>query len=302
MKKIIVVLTLLISSVALANDPIVLVIPYATGGPADSVGRVLQQSLSTELGRPVIVETKPGASGEIGTAYVARQPNKTFLVLASASLATNNINKNSAYDLKQDLIPVAYLGHIPLILVVNQQSTFKNLNALIKSQKNLKYGSSGINTSSHLNGEQFQQITNSKTIHVPYKGMGQALPDLLNGELDMAFMSWTMTSQLIEIQKLRPMAVVSDRRLTQLPTIPTFSEIGYPNFGFKTFFILLANRGADSADIENIQQALFKILSDPTLSAPYQNLGLIFYPKDLYKGQTVLDKEIEKYRRSAIIK
>lgn len=283
---------------AVAAEPITLVIPYAPGGPADSMGRALQQTLGTELNRTVVVETKPGASGEIGTAYVAKKLDKTFLVLASTSLATNNIGKNVAYDLEQDLIPVAYLGHIPLVLVINQQLPFQNLTDVIKSQKNLKYGSSGNNTSSHLNGEQFQQLTQHPTTHIPYKGMGQALPDLINGNLDMAFMSWTMIFQFVESQRLRPMAVIAENRLPQLPTIPTFGELGYPQFGFKTFFLLLANRGADPADIENIQRALSKNLADPTLSIPYRNLGLIFHAKDLLKGRVILNKEIEKYRQN----
>ena len=289
------VITLLGLSV-LANQPITIVVPFAVGGSADSLARNVQQTLITNLNRSVVVENRPGASGEIGANYVAKRKQETVLLIASVSLATSNVNRNNLYDLDRDLQPVFYLGHMPLVLVTHNQSPYYTLQDLQYSRKIISYGSSGNGTSSHLTGTELARVLKQDMIHVPYKGVGQAVPDLISGNIDISFMFSSMVIPYVQSGQMRPLAVVSDRRLPQLLQVPTFKELGYENFGFDTWFILMANRSADSQDLADIRKVLRQTLSNNTSSQSYRSLGLEYNINDFDRGGLKLKKEIERYK------
>jgi tripartite-type tricarboxylate transporter receptor subunit TctC len=296
MKKLIGGVLFLLASSSYAIN---IIVPFSPGGPADLAGRAIQQSLSEELRQQVVLEHKPGASGEIAAAWVAKQTSGTFLLVGSASLASSNVEKNSLYDLQKDLIPVAYLGKFPIVLVARKKFPFQTLDELKSAPADypITYGSAGNQTSSHLNGESFKKITNTNLIHVPYKGSGQSINDLLAGNIDMAFIGWPSVSQYVKAGQLIVLGTTSTRRLSALPDVPTFAEKGFARFGFDTWIVLLSNKSADPAKIKNVQRILQRDLADPKKSQAYINLGLEYSVTEIFSGQKVIDREIKKYQQ-----
>jgi tripartite-type tricarboxylate transporter receptor subunit TctC len=291
MKKLI-CLFLLSASVAFANDPIKIVVPFAPGSATDGAAKAIQQTVGKELDRPFVLDHKPGAGGQIGTAIVANNKGKdTVLLVHSAGLGINNATPHSQYNLERDLIPVAYLGYIPLVLVSNPK-----LKA-IPDNRPVYYGSAGVGSGTHLNGEAFGRLTKKDFVHVPYKGSSAVLPDLLSGQLDISFEFWPTVIQHVEAGKLNAIAVLSRQRLPQMPNVPTFRELGYKDFGFDTWIVVMANSTANPDDIRAIQQALIKVLQDPTQSQAFRNAGLVTDVKQVLQTQQIITQEIARYQR-----
>lgn len=282
---------------AQAKDPITLVVPFASGGAADHLARLVQQTLSASMDRSVIVENRPGGNQEIGTKYVAKKTQGTVLLMQSVSLATNNVQINQNYDLNQDLQPVFYFGYVPLILTVSSKSNFYTLDDFKSSSRPLNYGSVGHGSSGHLTGAELGRFFNKDFTHIPYKGSGQIIIDLVNSNIDFAFSFPTTILSYVDLGQARAIAVVSNRRLPQFPTVPTFQELGYTNFRFNTWLMLLANQNADPEILEEIKRILSKTLLDNTDSKPYRDMGLEYDKNNFDQGKVILKSEIEKYRR-----
>jgi tripartite-type tricarboxylate transporter receptor subunit TctC len=298
MKKIIIFLVGLLICLPAAADPsITLVVPMSPGGPADALARTLEQTLTTAMNRSRVVEVRAGAAGEIGAGHVAKQDRGTVLLLASVSLATANTEKNKSYDIDQDLQPIFYFGHMPAVLVTSSRLPYQNFQDLQKIKKTLSYASGGVGTTSHLTGAELGRILQKDMIHVPYKGAGQAITDLIGGIVDLRFVAGSVALPYVQSGQLRALAVVSDQRLLQYPQIPTFRELGYENFGFKTWFMLLANKNANAQDLIQIRQILQQTLADSKTAQPYRNLGLEYRIQDLDQAGAMLKKEIIRYRQ-----
>jgi tripartite-type tricarboxylate transporter receptor subunit TctC len=291
MKKFI-CLCLLSASVAFANESIKIVIPFAPGSATDAAAKAIQQTVGKELNRAFVLDHKPGAGGQIGTAIVANNKGKeTVLLVHSAGLGISNATPHSQYSLERDLVPVAYLGHIPLVLV--STPTLKT----IPDSRPVFYGSAGVGSGTHLNGEAFGRLTKKNFVHVPYKGSSLVLPDLLSGQLDISFEFWPTVIQHVETGKLNAIAVLSKQRLPQMSNVPTFQELGYKDFGFNTWIVVMANSTADPDDIRDIQQALIKVLQDPTQSQAFRNAGLVTDVKQILQTSQIITQEIARYQR-----
>ena len=298
MKKIIIFLAvLLIYSAAIAQPPIALVVPMSPGGPADALARTVAQTLSTAMNRSVVIEVRSGAAGEIGAAHVARQDQGTVLLLASVSLATSNTEKNKSYDIDRDLQPVFYFGHMPMVLVTSSRLPYRELRDIQKSKKTLSYASGGVGTTSHLTGAELNRVLQQDMIHVPYKGAGQAIADLIGGNVDLRFITGSVALPYVQSGQLRALGAVSEQRLLQYPQTPTFRELGYENFGFKTWFMLLANKNANPQELVQIRQILRQTLTDSSASQTYRNLGLEYNVRDLDQAGDILKKEVTRYRQ-----
>lgn len=301
MKKIFLLFVLFITVNAaphsLAKEPITLIVPFASGGSADILARNIQKTLTTSLDRPVVVELKPGASGEIGAKHVAKSKSGNVILLASISLATNNIGPNELYNLDQELKPFFYLGHMPLVLVTNTKSNFNSVTSLQNHNQPIRYASSGIGTSSHIAGIQLAQGLKKDLTHIPYKGVGQAVPDLISGNVDISFMFSSMVVPYVQTNQIRPLAVTGKNRISQLPQVPTFEELGYTNFGFDTWFMLLSNNHADPDVIAKIKQILRKTFTDNTESESYRNIGLEYNAQNFDRSAVILKDEINKYKK-----
>ena len=212
-------IALVVSLPALAqypNKPIHLITPYPPGGTTDILSRLVGQKMA--LGQPVLVEPKPGAGGNIGADFVAKSPadGYTLLMGASGPLAINaSLFKNLPYDPAKDFSPIVHVASVPLVLVVHPSFPAQNIKeflALVKTRKDLSYASAGNGTPQHLSGELFRSLTGAQLVHVPYKGSGPAITDLLGNQVPMAFESMAAVLQYVKAGKLRALAVTSNKR------------------------------------------------------------------------------------------
>ena len=298
-KKLCLTLALLSGSAFATEQPIKIIMPYASGGAGDVLSRLVQKTVGETTKKVIVIEQKLGAGGEIAAEYVAKyNGNESMFLWGASPLASYNAVKNSSYDIN-DLKPVAYLGHIPMVLVSSKRFQYQSLKGWknIPADTTIFYGSAGNNTSSHLVGELLKQRTGKNLVQVPYKGLGPVIPALLSGTVDVAFMPWNLVLPHIDAGNLVPLAVISDQRLQSLPNTPTFNELNYKNFGLKLWFMILAGPSAKTEDIAIMQTALIRILSSPELSAPFRKAGLEYNVDEINRADVMLDRERLVYQK-----
>ena len=236
--------------------PVTMVVPFAAGGSSDILARAFGASLAARLGQPVIIENKPGAGGIIASDYVARaQPDGYTLLFGT--IGTHAINpvlkKTLPFDVSKSLTAIGRLQDGPLVLVVNPSLQVKNLQGLIDYARanpdKLSYASAGIGAISHLGGELFKSEAKVEIVHVPYKGGGAAMPDLLGGQVQLMLETIPNTLSSVRAGKLRALAISSDKRSASLPDVPTFKESGLKGLDVTTWTGLFgpANLPADIA-------------------------------------------------------
>ena len=248
--------------------PIRLVVPLAPGGGGDLVSRMIAQKISDPLGQAVVVDNRPGGSTIIGTELVARSaPDGYTLVMATSSHGINPSLYKLPFDPVKDFTAVAFIATSPMMLTVHPNvpaKTVKELVAVAKANPGkLNYGSSGIASIVHLAGELFNLSAGVKTMHIPYKGTGPALIDLLGGQIDMMFASPVPTIPHVKTGKLRAVAMASEQRLRAMPELPTVSESGLPGFEAATFFIVLGPANVPAAVVNRLSSEIVKAAQLP---------------------------------------
>src|SRR5258705_712449 len=265
------------------SKPIRMIVAYPPGGGTDIVGRVVAQKLGELLGQSVVVENRGGASGNIGTEIVARATPDGYMILMG-NVAPNAINvslfRNLPFDPVADFAPVTLVASTPNILVVHPSTparTVKEVIALAKAKPGtLNFASAGVGSSSHLAGELFRILAGAEIVHVPYKGAGPAMVDVLSGQVQLYFATMPAAMPHVKAGKLAPVAVTSARRSQALPDLPTIAESGVPGYEASTWYGGLAPAHTPSAVIARLHGDIPKILADPALHArlAYQ----CFYP------------------------
>ncbi|MDM0043340.1 tripartite tricarboxylate transporter substrate binding protein [Variovorax dokdonensis] len=266
---------------AFPDKPISLVVPFPPGGPTDAMARTLAAELKDRLGQPVIVENKGGAGGNIGAEYVARATpdGQTLLFGTSGPLAINaSLYRKINYDPTTSFAPVIQVGHLPNILVVHPSLQAKNVKELVAYAKanpgKLSYASSGNGASSHLAGVMFNSAAGVDILHVPYKGTGPALNDLLGGQVSMSFTDVLTAMPYVKAGKLRALGVTTAKRSQALPDVPTVAEQGYPGFDVSVFFGIVAPAGTPADRIAKINHAFAETLASPKVKELFANQGL----------------------------
>ncbi|NYE26520.1 Bug family tripartite tricarboxylate transporter substrate binding protein [Pigmentiphaga litoralis] len=251
-----------VSAQAFPTKPIVLVNPYAAGGPADLIARALAKDLATELGQSVVVENKPGAGASIGAGFVARaEPDGYTLLLgtAAAHVVTPLIQK-VPYDGIQDFAFVALAPTQPNLLVVHPDVKATNVKELIALAKaspgKLNYGSSGAGTSPHLGGEMLKLTAKIDLVHIPYGGAAPALTDLVAGRLQAAVMNLSGELPYVKAGKLRALAYASTKRSPLLPDVPTFAEVGLGGAESSSWYTVAAPKGTPAPVVDKINKAI----------------------------------------------
>jgi tripartite-type tricarboxylate transporter receptor subunit TctC len=292
MKKIILALAaaLLACAPAHADDypsrPIRLIVPFAPGGGTDVLARIVGQRLSEKWGKAVIVENQPGASGSIGSKAVERAaPDGYTLVMASTgalmSLATF-YDKDGPFDVKAHFSPVTLVADPPYVITASAKLPVKNVADLIALAKSkpgqLTFGSSGVGAASHLSGELFQKEAGVEMLHVPYKGTGAAVTDLVAGRIDIMFAPPQTVEPLVKAGKLKALATTGKTRSPLFPDLPTASESGLPGYEAVGWFGLLAPAHTPDAIVHKLNAATVEILKSPDIGQRLAKLGAEPHP------------------------
>lgn len=262
------------------SKPITLVIQYPVGGPSDMLARILVARLQSELGQPLIVEPRVGAGGNIGTDVVAKAKPDGYTLLLSASgpLAISPwLYKKLPYNPLKDLEPVARIAAVPLVLQVNKASPASDASGFMKMLKarpgTYTFGSSGNGTPQHLSVVLLQSMTGIEVIHVPYKGQAPMATDLMGGQVDFAIDSMVSAMPNLNTGRLRPLAVTSTQRSNLLPDVPTFQEIGVTGYEVLAWYGLLAPPGTPRPIVDQLNQAVRKVLDMPEVRKQVAALG-----------------------------
>ncbi|MEN5167156.1 tripartite tricarboxylate transporter substrate binding protein [Achromobacter kerstersii] len=264
-----------------AGKTITWVVPYPAGGSTDVLGRAIAQQLDALLATRVIVDNRPGATGTIGAARVARAEPDGLTLLGTSigpqAIAPHVMGKLT-YDPVADFAPVIMIGTIPHLLVVGAAQPFKTLDDLLKAAKaapqSLAYASGGTGTILHMQGELLQQRTGARFLHVPYKGDTPALQDTLAGQVQFAFIPAAAALPHVRTGALRALAATSARRLPALPDVPTMEDAGMPDFVVEQWQAVFAPASTPAAVIERLNTDIAKALQSPALIALAEQLGI----------------------------
>lgn len=262
------------------NKPVKWVVPFPPGGAMDAIARTLGEVASRKLGQPFIVENKAGAGGNIGADYVAKQPADGYtLMITSIGMATNGALYNKlSYNPIKDFAPVSLLAVVPNVLVVSpHQKDIKSAKDLVaKAQQNpdkLTYASAGNGTSIHLAGANFTALTGVKMLHIPYRGSGPAITDLLGGQVDVMFDSITSARPHIQAGKLKALGVTTKTRSTSLPDVPTLAEAGITGYEVSPWFAAFMPAGTPPAIVEKLGKTLNEAMTDPEVKKRLDFIG-----------------------------
>lgn len=261
--------------------PITFIVPFPPGGPTDSMARILATELTKELGQSVIVENKAGAGGNIGADYVARaRPDGyTLMFGTSGPLAINKpLYRSISYDPRTSFTPIIYVGYLPNVLVVRPDLGVGNVRELIALEKSkpgkLNFASSGNGASSHLAGVLFNGLAGTQLQHVPYRGTGPALNDLLAGQVDMTFTDILTAMPYIKAGKVKALGVATAKRSSAMPRIPTIAEQGLAGYDVSVFFGVVGPKGMPAERVEMLNQAYAKSLDSEIVKNAFAAQGL----------------------------
>lgn len=286
------------------NKPVRMIVGFPPGGGTDVVARVIGQKLSEWWGQAVAVENRPGATGTIGADAVAKSaPDGYTLIMGhvnSHAIAPNLFAK-LPYDPLKDFAAVSYVGYVPNVLAVHPSvpaKSVKELVALAKSKPGqLNYASSGNGSTQHLAGEMFKQLTGTDIIHVPYKGSGDAIKDLLGGVVAMNFDTMPPVLPHIQSGKLRGLAISTPKRLQQLPDVPTFEEEGIKGFDVTNWYGVMAPGGTPREIVTKLNADINKAMQVPEVRARLEAVGTQLNEQSAAQFEAFMKNEVAKYAK-----
>jgi len=265
---------------AYPDKPITLIVPYAPGGMGSTFGNIVSEALSPGLGERIVVDYKPGANGALGAGYVAKAApdGYTLLMAVNSTMAINpHLYSKLPFDPLKDFAPVSMIFTNANVLVVNASSPVRSVKDLVAYAKanpgKANYGSAGNGSTPHLSGEMFRQLTGAPVVHVPYRGSGPAIVDLLAGQLDFLFVDTSVLPQ-VRAGKLRALAVTGKKRLGVAPELPTMEEEGVKGFLVDTWYSLCAPAGTPPEAVKRLNAEVAKMLADPAVRQRMRDVGV----------------------------
>lgn len=283
------------------NKPLRLINPFPAGGGTDVFARPYAAKLGQALGQSVLVENMGGAGGTVGAAAAAKATpdGYTFFVGAIHHTIAESLYLNKTYKLEQDFIPITVLGSVPNVLVINPKHPFKkeaDLKAFAKANPGkLNFGSAGSGASHHLAGELYKRSAGVDMVHVPYKGIGPMMTDLLAGVVDLAFDGLASSSAQIKAGKLVPLAVTSAQRSPLLPDVPTMVELGYKDFTMTTWYAVWAIKGTPQPIVDRLYNETVKVLGDADIKKIWEQAGAIAGGQPPKEFAAFISSEIAKW-------
>jgi tripartite-type tricarboxylate transporter receptor subunit TctC len=260
--------------------PIRMLVPFSPGGTVDIVARLVGAKLSAELGQQVVVDNRAGAGGTIATAMLASAPGDGYtLMTMHQGLAFNaTLYSNLAYDTLRDLAPIAYVGATPNVLVVSNGLPVKTLPEFLAYARanpgRITYGSGGMGSAGHLSMELLQLLTGAKLTHVPYKGSGPAITDLISGQIQAMLLTMPAVMPFVKSGKVRAIATSGARRSPALPELPTIAEAGVPGYEYTPWYGVFGPATMPKELVARLNQAVNKILADPEIAEKLAHQGL----------------------------
>jgi tripartite-type tricarboxylate transporter receptor subunit TctC len=291
---------------ALAADyptrPVHWIVPYPPAGTTDILARLVGQYLSEHLGQQFIIDNRPGGGNNIGTEMVARAApdGYTVLLLNPANGINQTLYKNLKFDILRDIVPVAGIIRVPNVMEVTPNFPAKSVPEFIAYGKEhpgkINMASSGIGTSVHMSGELFMSMTGIKMAHVPYRGAGPALTDLMAGTVDVIFDNMPSSIGFINAGKLRPLAVTTDARSKALPDVPTVAET-VPGYEASAWFGMGAPKGTPPDVIDKLNKTINEALKDPKMIARLAELGGAPMPGTPADFGKIMESEVAKWKK-----
>ncbi|MCC6533317.1 MAG: tripartite tricarboxylate transporter substrate binding protein [Burkholderiales bacterium] len=281
--------------------PIRLVVPFPAGASSDIVGRLLGQKLAEQMGAQVIADNRSGAGGNLGIALTAKAPPDGYtMVIATASIAVSaSLYTNPGYDALKDLAPVARLTSIPNVLLVHPSVPAKTLREFIElARKNpgkLNFGSGGAGTTNHLANELLKHIEKINIVHVPYKGVTQAVTAMVTGEVDEVVMPVSTALVQLRAGRVRALAVLTDQRIAALPDVPTSKEAGIAGFTMPLWYGMFAPAGTPQDIVARLSRELVKTLEAADVRERLNALGVDSWPGTAEDLRELLRIDIERY-------
>ena len=285
------------------NRPVRIVVPLAPGGSADVLARIVGEHLGARWGQPVVVENRPGAGGNIGAEYVARSPGDGYtLLLGTLGIhAASAIYPRLSYDPARELAPVTVLGDLPNVIIVHPSVPARNLRELVELARGrpgaLSFGSAGNGSSTHLGGEAFLLAAGVQMAHVPYRGSGPALNDLVAGNIQVMFENLPTVPPLAQAGSVRALAVTSAQRSPAMPDVPTADEAGVPGYVATAWLALAAPASVPVALLERINADTRAVLAEPAVRERLAGLGITPVGGSVAETRAFFASETEKWNR-----
>jgi tripartite-type tricarboxylate transporter receptor subunit TctC len=262
------------------NKPVTLIVPFPPGGGTDAFARPLSAQLSKQLGKQVIIDNRGGAGGTVGAALAAKAApdGYTFFIGAVHHAIAPSFYPKLDYDIEKDLVPMTTIASPPQVIVVNpnrvQATDLKGLlDFMRKNPGKMNYGSAGNGTSHHLAGELFKQMSKTFVVHIPYRGAGPALQDLIAGNVDMMFDGLGSSAQHIRSNRIRAIAVAAPKRVPAFPNLPTAAEAGLPGYEVATWYGIWAVKGTPKEIVDRMYDEVVKAINSPELRETWTNNG-----------------------------
>jgi tripartite-type tricarboxylate transporter receptor subunit TctC len=284
--------------------PVRFVVPFAPGGGVDISSRILGQRLREQSGYTVVVDNRPGANGNLGAEMVAKAPPDGYTLLMSAvtlQIINSALYAKLPYDLVRDFAPISLTTYSPLFLAVHPSLPAKNVKEFIALAKTrpgqLNYGSSGTGSSLHLAGVMFDKATGIKTLHVPYKGGGPAMIDLVAGHIEFSWPLLAIVQPFVDVGKVRLLGVAALKRYPDLPSVPTIAEQGVPGFEAETVYGVMAPIGTPRAIQEKLNADVVKALGAPDMKKKMQEQGMVPQPTTQEEFARYLTRNISLYTK-----
>jgi tripartite-type tricarboxylate transporter receptor subunit TctC len=288
---------------AFPNKPVRLVVTYPPGGSSDLMARIMAGKLSELWGQQVLIESKPGAAGSIGMEFAARQApdGYTFVIGNLGPAAVNPLISKVPYSMDKDFIPVMLTATGPNIMVVPAASPYRTLADLLADSRakpgTISFGTSGPGSMSHLSTELLMREAKVKMVNVPYKGGGQAVNDLLGGQIGFMISDALPVAQFIKTNRLRPLAITSGARSPLFPEIPTFAEAGVQGIVAENWWGAFVPAGTPKVIVDGYHAALMKVMADKDLIEKFAGLGVVARSGTQADFRTFLTAETAKYAK-----